>query len=45
LTLRSFALCDQIRALSIERLDVRIGTVTALTIAAVELRLRILLQL
>jgi mRNA interferase MazF len=45
LTMLSFIKCDDIRSVSKERLGKFLGTVTARTIADVELRIRILLDL
>ena len=42
---RSFVLCDQPRAISIERTGKRIGSVSPTTLALVEMRLRILFGL
>ena len=42
---RSFVLCDQPRAISIERIAKRIGSVSPTTLALVEMRLRILFGL
>ena len=44
-TARSFIMCDQLRVFSTERLLRRRGTVTAQTLAAIEDRLRVLLDL
>ena len=41
----SFAMCDAVRSVSTERLDRRLGSVERLTLAAVEDRLRIVLEL
>lgn len=42
---RSYAQCDQPRAISVERVGDRLGSVTPRTLALVETRLRILLDL
>jgi mRNA interferase MazF len=45
LTYRSFIKCEDVRAISQERLQQRLGAVAATTMARVELRLRMLLGL
>lgn len=45
LTIRSFIKCEDIRSISVRRLEQRLGAVSAPTLAAVEDRLRILLGL
>ena len=45
LTLPSYAMCEQLRVIAKERLRGRVGTVAPRTLAAVEDRLRILLDL
>ena len=45
LTSRSFIKCEDIRSISVRRLDRRLGSVSNPTLAAVEDRLRILLGL
>ncbi len=45
LRVRSFVLCDQIRTVSTDRLTLRLGMLQAVSLAAIEERLRILLDL
>ncbi|BAZ09395.1 PemK-like protein [Calothrix sp. NIES-4071] len=45
LTVSSFIKCEDVRSISVERLDRRLATVTADTLAAVKGRLRILMGL
>ena len=45
LTVRSYAMCEQLRAIAKERLQSRIGTIAPRTLAAIEDRVRILLDL
>ena len=45
LTLRSYIKCEDIRSLSFDRLQNRIGRVSDATLSAVEYRLRVLLKL
>lgn len=45
LRVRSFVLCDQIRTVSTDRLTLRLGMLRAVSLAAIEERLRILLDL
>jgi mRNA interferase MazF len=42
---RSFVLCEQIRAVSIERLESRVGRLGIPTVASIDRRLRLLLDL
>lgn len=45
LRMRSFVLCDQVRTVSRDRLTLRLGMLQAISLAAIEERLRILLEL
>lgn len=45
LNLRSFIKCEDIRSLSVDRLETCLGSVSTTTLAQVEDRLRILLDL